>query len=398
MARRVRDADLESRAARGKLKPSGKPYYRAIGRGLHLGYRKGATVGKWVCRRYVGDQDYKVETIATADDIEDSNGENILTFWQAQDRARALVAEKVYSGPYRAKDAIGDYLLYLGDQRNFATGLRAKKHILPSLGDELVEQLTADRLREWHRGLVRAGQDEEIDRKSRVSANRVLTILKAAFNHAFAEGKVATDSEWRRVKPFKGVARSRTRYLTYAEIERLLNAAAPHFRPLVRGALETGARYGELQRMVCGDFNPDAGTIHVKKSKTGKERHIILTDDGTEFFAKLTLGQLTDAPMFGKAWRADEQFRWMNLACENGKIEPRMNFHGLRHTYASLSIMGGVPLHVVAANLGHVDTKMVERHYGHLAPSYKVDAIRKHGPRFGSVAGGNVARLQGGKP
>jgi integrase len=389
----VRDSNLESRAARSKLKARGKPYYRAIGKGLHLGYRKGQTEGRWVVRRYAGEQAYITETIGTADDVADADWTTVLDFWQAQEKARQIGGQIVYSGPYRVKDAIEDYLLYLGGDRNFATGLRARKHIIPALGEAHVADLTADRLRAWHRDLVRLDDDAERRRKSQVSANRVLTILKAALNHAFAEGKVSADSEWRRVKPFKGVARSRTRYLTYAEIERLLNAAEPHFRPLVRGALETGARYGELQRMLCGDFNPDAGTIHVKKSKTGK-----LTDDGTEFFAQLTVGRPTDAPMFGKPWRVDEQFRWMNLAVEAAWIAPRISFHGLRHTYASLSIMGGVPLGVVAANLGHVDTKMCEKHYGHLAPSYKVDAIRKHGPRFGGVAGGNVVRLQGGKP
>ena len=45
--------------------------------------------------------------------------------------------------------------------------------------------------------------------------------------------------------------------------------------------------------------------------------------------------------------------------------------------------MNGVPLMVVAKNLGHVDTKMVERHYGHLAPSFVADAIRAGAPRFG---------------
>jgi integrase len=394
MARRVRDAVLESRAARAKLKPSGKPYYKAIGEGLHLGYRKGRTEGKWVVRRYVGNQDYKVETIATADDIVDADGTHVLSFYQAQEKARETGSKMAYSGPYRVKDAIEDYLLYLGEGRNFATGLRARKHIIPALGEAYVADLTADRLRAWHRDIVKPDDDEERRRKSQVSANRVLTILKAALNHAFAEGKVSADQAWRRVKPFKGVARSRTRYLTYAEIERLLNAAAPHFRPLVRGALETGARYGELQRMMAGDFNPDAGTIHVKKSKTGKERHVILTDDGTAFFTQLTVGQPSDAPMFGKVWRVDVQFRWMNLAVSAARIEPRISFHGLRHTYASLSIMSGVPLGVVAANLGHADTKMVERHYGHLAPSYKVDAIRKHGPRFGAVAGGNVKAIR----
>jgi hypothetical protein len=43
------------------------------------------------------------------------------------------------------------------------------------------------------------------------------------------------------------------------------------------------------------------------------------------------------------------------------------SFHALRHTWASLAVMGGVPLLVVAKNLGHVDTRMVEKHYGHLA-------------------------------
>jgi hypothetical protein len=43
----------------------------------------------------------------------------------------------------------------------------------------------------------------------------------------------------------------------------------------------------------------------------------------------------------------------------------------------------GVPLLVVAKNLGHSDTRMVEKHYGHLAPSYIADAIRAGGPQFG---------------
>ena len=45
--------------------------------------------------------------------------------------------------------------------------------------------------------------------------------------------------------------------------------------------------------------------------------------------------------------------------------------------------MNGAPLMVVARNLGHADTRMVERHYGHLAPSYISDAIRAAAPKFG---------------
>jgi integrase len=68
---------------------------------------------------------------------------------------------------------------------------------------------------------------------------------------------------------------------------------------------------------------------------------------------------------------------------KRAKITPAISFHGLRHSWASLAVMAGVPLMIVSKNLGHSDTKMVEKHYGHLAPSYVADAIRAGAPRFG---------------
>ena len=51
--------------------------------------------------------------------------------------------------------------------------------------------------------------------------------------------------------------------------------------------------------------------------------------------------------------------------------------------WPTASVMAGVPLMVAARSLGHADTKMVEKHYGHLAPGYVVDEIRKGAPKFG---------------
>ena len=67
---------------------------------------------------------------------------------------------------------------------------------------------------------------------------------------------------------------------------------------------------------------------------------------------------------------------------EHARLKPPITFHGLRHTWASLAVMNGVPLLIVAKNLGQADTRMVEKHYGHLAPSYIVDAIRAGAPRY----------------
>lgn len=58
------------------------------------------------------------------------------------------------------------------------------------------------------------------------------------------------------------------------------------------------------------------------------------------------------------------------------RIEPAVSFHILRHTYASVLAMRGVPLGVIAAQLGHADTRMTERHYAHLAPNYVADTVR----------------------
>ena len=66
----------------------------------------------------------------------------------------------------------------------------------------------------------------------------------------------------------------------------------------------------------------------------------------------------------------------------------------LRHTWASHAVMNGVPLLVVAKNLGHADTRMVEKHYGHLAPSYIADAIRAGAPRFGMVESSGLRVLR----
>ena len=45
--------------------------------------------------------------------------------------------------------------------------------------------------------------------------------------------------------------------------------------------------------------------------------------------------------------------------------------------------MRGVPMGVIAQQLGHADTRMTEKHYAHLAPSYVADTIRAHFPTLG---------------
>ena len=135
----------------------------------------------------------------------------------------------------------------------------------------------------------------------------------------------------------------------------------------------------------------------IRQSKAGKARHAVLTGEGARFFRQLTAGRSGQEIMLRKAsgepFRASHQRRPLAEAVKRAKIQPAISFHGLRHTWASLSVMGGMPLMVVARNLGHADIRMVERHYGHLAPSYIADAIRAAAPRFGIKPDRNVVPL-----
>jgi integrase len=83
----------------------------------------------------------------------------------------------------------------------------------------------------------------------------------------------------------------------------------------------------------------------------------------------------------------------MRAACQVAQISPTVSFHVLRHTYASLYLMGGGSLPALAAQLGHADTRMTIRHYGHLADSWRAEEARQYGPSFGPAAPSPVVRM-----
>jgi integrase len=84
----------------------------------------------------------------------------------------------------------------------------------------------------------------------------------------------------------------------------------------------------------------------------------------------------------------------MAAAVKQAKI-PRITFHTIRHIYASLAIMAGTPLLVVAKNLGHSNTRMIEKHYGHLTDSHRKTEIQKGAPTFGFAIDEKVVAIQG---
>ena len=357
---------------------------------------------------------YLKTVVGMADDVLDADGVSVLTFSQAQDKARKWFADQVglqagagtRRGGYRVRDAMEDYRAWFTIHRRGLSQLNyvIDGHIIPELGHLDTNKLAPARIRTFHEKLAstpvrlrtRAGEEQRYReapqtegewRQRKASANKILNMLKAALNRTYDEGKIARDDAWRRVKPFREVNVPRVRYLTAEECRNLIKACAPEFAPLVRGAILTGCRYGELTHMTAGDLNAEAGRLWVGTSKNGKGRHVVLTEETLTFFAALVKDKADCDLIFtrknGQAWGRSHQHRRLVEACKAAEVEPVISFHILRHTHASHLAMNDAPLAVIARQLGHSDTRMAEKHYAHLSTDYISDTIRKSFPKIG---------------
>ena len=69
----------------------------------------------------------------------------------------------------------------------------------------------------------------------------------------------------------------------------------------------------------------------------------------------------------------------MKNSCERARSSPVIDFKTLRHTHASLLVQKGVPIPVIAAQLGN-SARICEKHYAHLALNYISETIRNNFP------------------
>lgn len=440
MGRMKGESKLDTKTARLKLQARQEPYWISMGIGEALGYYRAASGGAgswWAKYRDGASGARRKKALGTADDLVEANGKVVLSYAQAQTQARAwfdqarheATGEHLHTGPFTVKDA-WEFYIADADRRGMksvdSTRMSAERHILPALGAIPVEKLTLARIEKWHAALAasapcvrtKAGAEtpsarelpktDEDKRARKSTANRVLTILKAALNHAKKRRMtLATGDAWREARPFKGVVAARIRFLSPEEAQRLVNACPRDFRRLVTAALHTGARYGGLIRMEVRDFNPTSGTVQLK-DKTEKPRHVVLNEEGQAFFEGVCAGRRPEERIFLREnvvrrkhvgpqadhWARGDQFHLMAEASAAAGIGA-VRFHELRHTYASMLVNAGVPLAFVAEQLGHSGTRMVEQHYGHLCPSAKAEAIRKLTPRLGleTLAEGSIREL-----
>ena len=424
---------LDSPTSRLKLAPRTTPYAdpTRIADGIGLGYRRNASgAGKWCIRRGTS-----WTVLAEADDFHRANGETILTCYQARERAATQYRTQVLSaagkGPITIRELVREWALERGeiseqDETREGSNLRyLKANVSPDFLDRDANDADGNRdaLTRLKRAIISRPKQvrsngnglkysekpmtDEDRRARKASCKRIFSMLKSALNMG-AEARKVRERWWEgQAFTFKDVDSARVDYFTLCDAMKFLAAAGrfdSKFADLARGALESGARYGELTRALVEDFQPPrveeidgesvmvAGRLlirqlnnNLRRSKSGKTRDVILTSEGSDFFAELVNGRGPHERVFlrsgGHPWRKSQTDHPMTTVCDAAKIR-RICFHSLRHTWASLSIMAGMPLDVAARNLGHADISMVQRHYGHLAKNYLEAQVLRAAPRF----------------
>ncbi len=428
MSRTPREHKLETRESRGKLKTRTEPYWRQVIPGTFLGYRKGKNTGAWIVRQRNEGGGYAEQRIATANDHMDADGEIVLSYGEAVKRATsAQLAERTASAPRHLRDgmALNDVLGYYltehlagkGSESN-ARGMIAR-HVRPSIGGKLATALSADDLRAWHRGVAAKAParrtpkgkrtsdanpakaympaDTDSIRARQVSANRVLTIVKAALNFAWKQDKLPKElpAYWLKVAPFSIKDDAPPRMLDTDEVTRLLNASPSDLRTLLSGALLTGARYGELCAMNVGAYNPEQATVTIHQTKTGKTLHQPLTREGIALFDGQTAGRPKTEPMFTKSdgmrWGKDHATRPTLAAADAAKLDD-VSFKVTRATYGKLLLLATRDIEMVAKALGHSDSRVTRKHYAQYLPNEVAAAVALL-PTLGITTGTKVARI-----
>ena len=245
-------------------------------------------------------------------------------------------------------------------------------HVIPKWGRRHLNQLSQTEVLEWLNSKVAEGY-------AQATVNRWQVILGHMMRMAKRWGLPGAE-----INPLEGVkqkdpANRIERFLTPAETQRLQIAVeeSPNFmlRYIVALLLLTGCRKRELLDAKWGEFSIERKTWRIPTTKTGKPRHVPLSQDAIAVLKSIP--RFDDCPYVVPNPESLKPFvsvfnSWNNARERAGLRDVRM--HDLRHSCASNLVNAGQSLYVVAKVLGHSQVRTSER-YAHLSADTLLSAV-----------------------
>ena len=247
----------------------------------------------------------------------------------------------------------------------------------------LRDQMAKKKLSETRPEHFATYRDQRLKTVKSATINRELGLIHHAFKIARTEWGIPLASN-----PLAGIQkppadRPRERRLDKGELDGLLEALKRSRKPLLAGvirfAIATGLRRGEILNARWNDLNWQLATLHIPETKTGIPRTIPLSFEAKQVLVELAI-----------AWQGQDRIlsttadavklAWKRLTKRAGIID--LHFHDLRHEAISRFFERGLSIPEVALISGHKDPRMLFR-YTHLRAE---DVARKlNGPYEGCL-------------
>lgn len=276
----------------------------------------------------------------------------------------------------------GDQLLPMKPRNKAYTIAGLRHHVVPLIGKKRISEVTSRDIEQLVADITagKTAKDEKIGPRRRIivkggagAARKVARNLSAVFSFAVRRKLIAqnpvTDAEINKVDG------KRTRYLFLEEIGRLGKAldeleaegVNPKALDIVRLWALTGCRRDEIAALKWSEVNIDLGCLVLDDTKTGKSVRP-LAAPAAALLAALPRYADADRPAGRSPWvfpasRGDGHFQgtkriWPKVTKKAGL--PGVTPHVLRHSLGSAAVSGGMALPMVAAILGHADTRSTQ--------------------------------------
>ena len=276
------------------------------------------------------------------------------------------------------------------------------KYVTPHIGRQRIQSLRPSTVSAMYRTLLAEGGVDGSPLSPR-TVEYVHAVLRKAFNDAVVTEQLLPTNPVERAKRPRHDARPRRETVWGSdELRAFLGSAAEHrLFAFYRLAAYTGARRGELLNLRWEDVRLDApasvrirGTVSVVAgrrvegtTKSGRERTVSIDAETAEVLRRHRKMQDEDRVVAGDSWVGGSHvFRMQigsplypdtvtalmaKLIAGHNTSQPKealrpIRFHDLRHTHATLLLRAGVPVHVVAARLGHREPSITLRVYAHV--------------------------------
>ena len=279
-------------------------------------------------------------------------------------------------------------------------------YVTPRIGNMPIQAIRPSTITKLYRDLLtRGGRDGQPLAVATVT--HLHAVLRKAFRDAVVVDELIGSNPVERAKRPRAQAHEPGTVWTVAQLRAFLAAARQHrLFTFFHVAAYTGARRGELLNLRWTDVDLDAKKITITGStaviagervngttKSGRTRLVSIDDETVSVFKQHKADQAADQLHAGDSWRGvrdgyvfttgwgepiypDTVTSLMTkLVCAHNEPEegphpkgplPHARLHDLRHIHATTLLLSGVPVHVVAARLGHADPAITLRVYAHI--------------------------------